>query len=380
VSLSILPTGFYKLDAVERGQAIWRVWGGGAFLVVVLVIYCVDAAPGALTSLHAATAYSLFGVIWLYIISIEILSKTVRRCLAVVLDIGIWSVGLYGDSAPIYALTIWVPLSVSMGNGLRYSASYGYGSALVSAVFASAAFTFSAYWRNLPLVALGVFLTIVIMPFYAFLLTQRVSEEREAIRKRTAELEMAASTDGLTGALNRAGIYRSIENALSNRDLLSPYAAVMMVDLDGFKAVNDTAGHGAGDQILREVADAMKCTIRHSDILGRLGGDEFLVAMFKVHSIDDALVIAQKIIDQVAAIRVTGHPALSLGASIGISMVSAHEKVGMGEIIHEADQSMYISKRSGKGTVTCSRSTRRSQTMKDRQGREAESVGNTETV
>lgn len=348
---SMLPSGFHKLDEVERGQAIFRIWGGPLFLGSVLIMYMLDPNPAVRLALLCALAYSVMGVGWLYLICAVHMEADFRRYLVIFLDLIIWSIGLC-LAGEIYALTMWLPLTVSMGNGLRYSPKHGFVAATVSGVCVAAALLLSPYWRSMPLVSFGMLMTVTVVPFYAFLLTKKIANNKYLIEQRASNLEAAIKRDALTGVLNRTGFAIEFETIFAESQLPERLAALLVIDLDGFKAANDTAGHAAGDEILRQVAAAMRGCLRGTDCIARLGGDEFAVVLTLLQSPDDARRVADKIVRAVAAIRVSGYTELLIGASIGLCALPAAEIRTMDDALAIADSLMYDSKRLGKGMVT----------------------------
>ena len=124
-------------------------------------------------------------------------------------------------------------------------------------------------------------------------------------------------------------------------------AAVMFIDLDGFKAVNDTLGHDAGDYLLKEVAQRLLFCTRKTDTVARVGGDEFLIIASELHSSDDAKRIAKKVIRRVSQpVKINGRQA-AVSASIGIAFYPEHGE-DMGQLIKLADEAMYQIKNTGK--------------------------------
>lgn len=174
-------------------------------------------------------------------------------------------------------------------------------------------------------------------------------------RKRTeAAAERLASADPLTGLLNRRGLELTLaalfEQRRANQDVASSFA-VLLVDLDGFKAVNDTHGHEAGDLLLRWVAAVLERTVRRSDVVARLGGDEFVVVLTGVADEHAAMAIGNTIVEEVAKpIEVPTGGSVSVGASIGLTLVSSTDRDGAA-ILRRADAAMYGAKQSGKGRV-----------------------------
>lgn len=164
--------------------------------------------------------------------------------------------------------------------------------------------------------------------------------------RKTAEhlLAQTARHDSLTGLPNRLHMVEQINAMLAT----SPgTTALLFCDLDGFKAVNDKMGHGAGDEVLTSVAGRWSSLLRPNDVLGRWGGDEFLVACPNVRSPEDATDIADRLLSSLAErINIVGGSA-QLGTSVGIAFHNPGETVD--ELVRRADAAMYGAKRSGTG-------------------------------
>ena len=160
------------------------------------------------------------------------------------------------------------------------------------------------------------------------------------------ELQRIANHDVLTGLPNRALLRGQLSQALHIASHIGDLVAVLFVDLDQFKQVNDTLGHGSGDELLKLVAFRLKSVCRKDDMLGRLGGDEFLVLGQNIHSREGAATLAAKLIRALdTPFDLEGHK-MYVGGSIGVSIFP-----GDGEsadtMIHNADVAMYHAKRGG---------------------------------
>jgi diguanylate cyclase (GGDEF)-like protein len=160
---------------------------------------------------------------------------------------------------------------------------------------------------------------------------------------RIAELEARADVDALLDLLNRRGFERELTRAVAYVARYGTPAVLMYIDLDGFKAVNDRHGHATGDALLKAVARELTGHVRASDVVGRLGGDEFGVIMWNV----DAALAAGKGRDlerliEAATAREFG-AALSVGASVGL--VGVDEGATPARLIDAADRAMYARKR-----------------------------------
>lgn len=175
---------------------------------------------------------------------------------------------------------------------------------------------------------------------------------------RAAELEKALNHDALTGVLNRTGFASEFERVFAYTQESGHLSALLVIDLDGFKTVNDVAGHGTGDDVLRRVAESVRSCLRMSDSLARLGGDEFVVVLNWLQSPEDASAVAEKITEAVAAIHVDSYPDLRVGASIGICLLPTRGISTAEGALAAAVSLMYASKKSGKGRVTTNRDMR----------------------
>ncbi len=167
--------------------------------------------------------------------------------------------------------------------------------------------------------------------------------EREEFRRR---LSHEASHDGLTNLPNRSASIANLERALSRAQLTGNRLAVLFIDLDGFKMVNDLHGHGAGDYLLNTVARRLLDTCRPGDRVGRLGGDEFLIVAEPIGSIEAARVLAERIrLGVSASIEYRGQK-LTPTVSIGVSLADGSSQAD--EVIREADYAVYEAKKAGR--------------------------------
>jgi diguanylate cyclase (GGDEF)-like protein len=171
---------------------------------------------------------------------------------------------------------------------------------------------------------------------------ERLKRELEDARDRIAELELRADVDPLLDVLNRRGFERELKRSLAYVQRYGTAAALLYVDLDGFKAINDRHGHSAGDALLRAVAAELAAHVRASDVVARLGGDEFGVLMWNA-SEPQALMRAHDLETRIAAIGLAhGATTLSVGASAGIAILRGD--LDAAALIDAADKAMYARK------------------------------------
>lgn len=177
----------------------------------------------------------------------------------------------------------------------------------------------------------------------AVLVVRDISERRRS----EAALARLAHLDGLTGLPNRAALLPQLEAMISNANRLGSLLAVLFLDLDGFKDVNDSFGHRVGDQLLVQVARRLKDSLRVADFAARLGGDEFVVLVGNLAKAEMADTVGRKLIDALSRpYDLDGH-AVVVTVSIGISLcpIQAAEANGL---LRLADGAMYQAKRGGK--------------------------------
>ena len=172
------------------------------------------------------------------------------------------------------------------------------------------------------------------------------AREMRASQQANAKLSYVAGHDSLTGLANRWFLHSSLEKVLTADPAHRQRHGLFILDLNGFKAVNDQLGHEAGDRLLVEVADRLKAVIRTSDILARLGGDEFALFLPDLSSEKDSYEMTARLRTAVATIN-SPHPDVRVSASIGFA-VFPDEAGSRSELLRLADERMYHDKRSAK--------------------------------
>lgn len=174
-----------------------------------------------------------------------------------------------------------------------------------------------------------------------------ITEQKKAEEK----IRHQANHDELTGLptlrLGRDRLSSAI--ALARRNKVS--VAVLFLDLDGFKEVNDSLGHKAGDHVLNEVAERLTQTVRETDTVARLGGDEFVIVITEIAEEKGYIMAAKKIIRALAEPVEFNGQAVNISASIGIALYPGHGET-TDELIHKADEAMYVAKNSGKNNYS----------------------------
>jgi diguanylate cyclase (GGDEF)-like protein len=166
------------------------------------------------------------------------------------------------------------------------------------------------------------------------------------LRQRERELRQLALHDPLTGLANRTLFQESVNHAIATHSHGTNTLAVLFVDLDGFKQINDNHGHGAGDAVLNEVAARLRDCVRTGDTVARFGGDEFAVLLEQVTTIEEATIVADRIISAIQRPFTIDGRIHHISASAGVALYDYDASADA--IIRSADEAMYTAKTGGK--------------------------------
>ncbi len=192
---------------------------------------------------------------------------------------------------------------------------------------------------------LGALAFIVILIIVVW--NRKLRQEITLRKQLESKMKHMASHDELTGLANRMLLKQQMNQAISIHQRQRLKLAVLFIDLDGFKKVNDSYGHEAGDQVLIEVAQRLESCVRQSDTVARFGGDEFVIMITGINNKQESTFIAEKIIKVIGQPFDTGQGTANIGCSIGIALYP-DDGQGQSEILNMADNLMYRVKTSGK--------------------------------
>lgn len=167
-----------------------------------------------------------------------------------------------------------------------------------------------------------------------------------------AELTRLANYDALTGLANRRLFKQRLEHDIEYAKRHSKQIALLYIDLDRFKHVNDSCGHCIGDELLVQTSRRLLAAVRAEDTVARIGGDEFLIILTEIRSADDARHVGHKIIQQINQPFIIEKHTLNIGCSIGYSLFPDHSN-SIDTLINFADNAMYQAKRSGRNSLCC---------------------------
>jgi diguanylate cyclase (GGDEF)-like protein len=178
-----------------------------------------------------------------------------------------------------------------------------------------------------------------------------VFNDISAHKENEERLKFLATHDSLTGLPNRAEFERSCQDALARARRRGLRAAVLYIDLDNFKPVNDTYGHAIGDELLKTIAARMKQAVRETDTVARIGGDEFSVLLADLDGLETGHIVARKLLHLLSQPVMTRRGAHHVGASIGVSTYpdDGHDPRAL---LRLADAAMYRVKQGGRNGVS----------------------------
>jgi diguanylate cyclase (GGDEF)-like protein len=177
-------------------------------------------------------------------------------------------------------------------------------------------------------------------------LVEDITERRNA----EAKIHHMARFDELTGLPNRLNFRNQIEQLLAQPIAEAPLSALLFIDLDQFKQVNDTLGHPSGDTLLCAVTARLRGLLRPQDLVARFGGDEFVVFQRNIHSAEDAASLARRIVSRLSERYEVDQHLVEIGASVGIALTQPSGSASADTLLKNADMALYRAKADGRGT------------------------------
>lgn len=278
-----------------------------------------------------------------------------RYWITLVLSAGIWGLGALAvmptDDRLSQALVMLFTVGMSVGAVSCYSA-YRY----MSLVSMGLVLLPCTLWLLVQPSSMQVGVAIAVLVFSTFVIsaTHKLSDALEKAFRLTRQMERAhtistraAQTDELTGLMNRRAFFHHAQVLYERcRHHQQPLCALML-DMDHFKAINDTYGHQAGDQVLRQIGGVITASFRQADVYGRLGGEEFAVLLPNT-SLETARAIAEQLVKAIAGLAC--EPVHGLSASLGVAHTDAQDQ-DLHSLMNTADKALYRAKALGRNQV-----------------------------
>lgn len=323
--------------ATEKGQAVARI--GWTLLFITYLIYTSGFEIASKYGIAWAliSAHFVFALMVLASLCENRRDSALRRIVALVFDQCMLATILYYTDE-IAAPFILVPLFFTFGSGIRYGRKNAVFSSLLSAALIGIVLAFSSYWKQYGSIRAGLLMALIYLPLYVFALTDALA------------LDM--HTDSLTKLRNRIGFDELVKKMCRSALMAKSDSAIVFVDLDGFKRVNDEQGHDSGDAVLTHVAYWLDGELAPFGTSARFGGDEFAVVVRHLNSRSDLEAALTRFLQRVASVGQLFDS--DLGASIGVYYVSPGSDVVPSFVYKAADQLMYRAKKLGKAQFVTS--------------------------
>lgn len=334
-------------DGIELGQAKTR-------LICTFVGLCGFGIIGSFTSLPAgivgtAIVFPLYAAAYLLLARRHPVPTRWRRGFAVMMDtLANVYIAYFGG---IFAAYVGFMFLVTIGWGLRFGRHYLFLATAITILGMVCNLVVSPYWQENLLFGSTIIFGLIANTVNASILLGRIAGGSRQLAEKIEEISRLAWQDQLTKLPNRPYFRDRLGQMLAVAARSGRQVALLLFDIDGFKAVNDTLGHEAGDRLLREIAEQVGRRVRQADTFARVGGDEFVILMEIAHDKSDSIPVAETVVTAIAEIDMFAEQGLRVGASVGIACsgsVAARERVA-DELLIRADRAMYEAKRAGKG-------------------------------
>ncbi len=330
----------------EHGQAFIRIVIAN---IVLLYLYYANFS-GKLT---ADQHHMLFVIFCAVLVAVSVFTLIVirpqispsRRYLGMIIDFGTLSYFMYvmqDKGILFFAIYLWV----TIGNGLRYGVRYLYTAMVISIVSFLVVLCSSVYWREQWGFSVGLLIGLVALPLYFSNLLKQLNDQHSQLKKLYEQMAQHATHDSLTRLPNRKHFHDHLAETITSAERDERSFALLYLDLDGFKAINDALGHAVGDHLIENTARRLEQCVRKGDMVARVGGDEFVVLLRDITS-SDVSKVAEKITHILSEPFTIAAKTFCVTTSIGIATYP-QDGADASALIHNADSAMYETKRGGK--------------------------------
>ena len=331
---------------IEMGQAktrlICTVVGVGGFVVMGRFVNLPDGIVAT------GIVFPLYALAYLILAYKRPAPTRARRGFAILMDNLVGSYVAYFGGA--FAAYVGFLFLTTVGWGLRFGRPYLFlatAIAILGMVWNLAA---SPYWQEHPLFGATIIFGLIANTVNASILLARIADANGLLAEKIEEVSRLAWQDQLTKLPNRPFFRERLAQMVAAAARSGRQVALLLFDIDGFKSVNDTLGHEAGDRLLQEIAERVGRRVRQADTFARVGGDEFVILMDIAHDKSDAIPVAETVVSAISEIDMFAEQRLRVSASVGIACSgpnAAGERIA-DELLIQADRAMYEAKRAGK--------------------------------
>lgn len=294
-----------------------------------------------------AILFPLYAVGYAIHVRVHPAPTRVRRAAAVLVDnIAVGYIVSFGDAFAAYVAFYFL---TTVGWGLRFGRHYLFMTTTVAIVGMACNLFISPYWRQNEIFGAVIIIAMLANTVNVAVLLRRIAWGNRRLAEKMEEISQLAWQDPLTKLPNRLYFRERLSQTLASAARNQRQVALLLFDIDGFKPVNDTLGHEAGDRLLQEISRRVGVRIREADTFARLGGDEFVVIMDTMRDKSDAKIVAETIMSAVDEINMFEREELRVGASVGIACSDPAAARTADDLLNQADAAMYEAKRAGKG-------------------------------
>ena len=277
-----------------------------------------------------------------------------RHGIALLIDNVAGSAIAYSGGA--FAAYVGFNFLTTVGWGLRFGRHYLWLATAIAIGAMAFNLAVSPYWQAQLVFGGSIIFGLIATAINAAILLARIKHGNQRLAEKIDEVAKLAWQDALTRLPNRAHFHERLAQTLAAATRSERQVALLMFDIDGFKSVNDTLGHEAGDRLLQEIAQRVGRRLRQSDTFARLGGDEFVVLMEIARDHLDAMFVAENVIKVIGDIDLYRDAGLRIGASCGIAYFTpGAQSLTPNDMIKLADRAMYEAKRAGKNCYRIAR-------------------------
>jgi len=333
--------------AIEIGQAktrlICTLVGVGGFVVMGRFASLPDGIVAT------AIVFPLYALAHLILVYKRPAPTRARRGFAILIDnlVGAY-VAYFGGGYTAYVGFLFL---TTVGWGLRFGRHYLFLATAIAILGMVWNLVASPFWQEHTLFGATIIFGLIANTVNASILLGRIAGANRLLAEKIEEVSRLAWQDQLTKLPNRPYFRERLAQMLAAAARSGRQVALLLFDIDGFKSVNDTLGHEAGDRLLQEIAERVGRRVRQADTFARVGGDEFVILMEIVHDRSDAVPVAETVVAATGEIEMFAEQGLRVGASVGIACSGSppfRERIA-DELLIQADRAMYEAKRAGKG-------------------------------
>ena len=331
---------------IEEGQSRTRLICTLIGLCVFMIIARFVVLPDGIVA--TAILFPLYALTYAVHVRVHPEPTRARRAITILADNLVVSyIVSFGGAFTAYIGFFFL---ATVGWGLRFGRHYLFMATGVALLGMGINMIAAPYWRENEVFGAVIMIAMIANTINVAVLLRRIAWGNRRLAEKMEEISQLAWQDQLTKLPNRLFFYGRLSQTLASAARDRRRVALILFDIDGFKSVNDTLGHEAGDRLLQEIACRVGSRIRQADTFARFGGDEFLVLMDALREKADAGIVAETILKTVADIDIFADRDLRVGASIGVACTERGAAQTADDLLKQADRAMYEAKRAGKGS------------------------------